>query len=87
MNKYIICQSGEDAIDVYGETEEVETRGIKDHRSEIHIPADTYCKTSMEVPVGQIQGADLSPDSVRVWIKCCPKDYVSNSKSCNQKRG
>ena len=31
--------------------------------------ASTCCKTFMEVPVGQIQGANLLPDSVGVWIK------------------
>ena len=40
----------------------------------------------MEVPVGQINGADLLPDSVRVWIKCCPKDHVGNFQSRVQKK-
>ena len=46
-----------------------------------------HCETFMEVPVGQIQGVDLLPDSVGVWIKYCPKDHVDNSQSRAQKRG
>ena len=87
LNKYIMCPFCEDANDECRET--LRKRRQMTGVSKIINLKSTYLQIHVAKHLWKYQlirykEQDLLPDLV--WVKCCPKDHVSNSQSRTQKK-